>query len=121
MTAMAVVPARVPVLAISVPLETVVVPVKVLTPERVSVPAADLAKLPLPERMAEMVPAAGVTLLAAMEPEVEERVPEVSVTLLVMLKAPRASVPPLIVTVLVPKAAASPAVRVPAETVVAPE
>ena len=71
--------------------------------------------------MAEIVPACGVTLSTPIDPVVEESVPEVSVTLLVMVKAPRASVPPLIVMALVPKAALLPAASVPAETSVAPE
>ena len=106
---------------IRVPAVTVVPPVKLLAPERVSVPAPDLASaVPTPERMAEIVPLSAVTLLRAMVPPLN--VPPVIVKLLATVWLLRLTVPPVLtVTVPVPKAAALPATRVPALTTVLPE
>ena len=100
---------------------TVVPPVKLLAPERVSVPAPDLASaVPTPERLAEIVPLSAVTLLRAMVPPL--KVPPAIVKLLATVWLLRLTVPPVLtVTVPVPKAAALPATRVPALTTVLPE
>ena len=101
-----------------VPSERVVPPVNVLAPVSVTDPAVDLVSAPEP-RMAEIVPFVRVSCEAEIVPPA--RVPAVSVIALVRVLPLRSSVPvPLMVMAAVPKAALSPAWRVPAETEVAP-
>ena len=103
----------------SVPPVIVVPPLKVLAPESVSVPAPDFAKAP-PVRMAEIVPLSAVSLARARVPPLS--VPPATVKLLATVWLLRLTVPVVLtVTVPVPKAAALPAISVPALTTVLPE
>ena len=95
------VPARDPAEVTSVPPETVVEPVKVFAPVRLSVPAPVLANVPAPPRMPATVcvePLFATNEVARSSPVVPVIAPAENVTVPdALLKAPRFSVPPLIV------------------------
>ena len=81
-------------------------------------PAVFFVRLPAPDRMAEMAPLTPVTCATGMVPPLS--VPPETVTALASVRLFRLSVPPLTAMAPAPKAAAFPAVRVPAVTVVPP-
>ena len=88
-------------------------------PERVNVPAVFFVRLPVPLRMALMLPVPGVTCATGMVPPL--RVPPETATLLAIVRLLRFRVPPaLTVTVPEPKAPATPVVSVPPLTVTPP-
>ena len=89
-----------------------------MAPDSVRVPAAFFVRPPVPERMAEMVPLTPVTCATGMVPPLS--VPPPTVSEFVSVRLLRLSVPPLTAMAPPPKAAAFPAVSVPAVTVVPP-
>ena len=89
-----------------------------MAPERVTEPAVDLVSAPAPPRMAETVPAVGVSSEADSVPP--DSVPPVMTTLLPIVLPLRSRMPAVRRTVLVPKAALAPACKVPALIVVSP-